>query len=506
MNKLGKVIFSLILFFIFLIGYNKAYAASASISASSRSVTVGTNVNVSAYVSATETYNLKMTASGGSLGGTTNSASAFGSEKSTTVLSGNFSASTPGTYTITLSGTIAGSDFNKQPVNKSITISVSEKANNGGNQGGSSSGNSGGNSGNSGSTGNQGGNTAPTKDGNANLSNLGIRPNDFSGFSSGKTVYSVNVPNDVTSISVYATPSSSKATVSGTGNKSLKPGTNKFSVVVTAQDGTQKTYTISVNRAGEDGESVPNVVDEEPIEGEEPSVGVGLESLVIEGLELDKEFKTEEHEYIVKVKNDLTLEELEAIKDKLAIATNTDKVSTEVVAEISEDGKRTITIIVKDDEKEYSRYVITFEKEEDKEETAAVLMTDNNSDGGDISKGIFGLSPEQQIYVVLGCFGVTLLMAVYFACIAYVKSKRLAEYEEGEFDEENENSEFEKMNQYYVGFEGNTNENMTRKEEVEDLGKNEFSEDTVEDVTSTLGKLGGYRSMRNKSKSAGRHF
>ena len=54
---------------------------------------------------------------------------------------------------------------------------------------------------------------------NANLSNLGIRPNDFSGFTPGTTTYNVTVPEDVESVEVYAAAQDSGATISGTGNQ-----------------------------------------------------------------------------------------------------------------------------------------------------------------------------------------------------------------------------------------------------------------------------------------------
>lgn len=499
MSKLKKGILSFAFAFIFLVGCNKVYAASTSLSASSYSVTPGTNVTISASVSATEAYNLKITASGGSLSGNINSADAFGAEKSATVLSANFSATAPGKYTITLSGNVTGSDLAKQTVNKSITITVNQPSE--GNGGGATNSNTGNNSGSSSTSNGNNSVSTTTKDNNANLSNLGINPNDFRGFQSGKTEYSVNVPNDVTSINVYATKSSSKATVSGTGQKTLKEGTNRFDVTVVAEAGNKKTYTIIVNRAAENGEDIPNVIDEEP-EEEEPSVGVGLESLVIEGLELDKEFKTDVYNYTVKTEDNLSLEDLENLKEKITANTNSDKVSKEVIAEISEDGKKTITIIIKDDEKEFSRYVITFEKEEKKDEEsepAVVLMTDS-ANPEEPTKGIFGLTPEQQIYALLACLGVTFLVAVYFACVAYLRGKRLAKYEENE-DEEDENSEFGKMNEYYMGVQGGTEQNN-----IEEIEKDEFSEDTVSEVTSALGKLNGYRSLRSKSKSSGRHF
>ena len=104
-----------------------------------------------------------------------------------------------------------------------------------------------------GSTSNDSDSTATERESsNANLSNLGIKPNDFSGFKPGTTTYNVTVPEDVESVEVYATAQDSGASISGTGNKTLEYGENALSVVVTAEDGTtQKTYTINVTREGE---------------------------------------------------------------------------------------------------------------------------------------------------------------------------------------------------------------------------------------------------------------
>lgn len=83
----------------------------------------------------------------------------------------------------------------------------------------------------------------------ATLANLGIRPNDFSGFKATKTSYSTDVPNNVESVEIYATKGQSGQSISGTGKKALKEGSNTFNIVVTAEDGkTKKTYTLTINR------------------------------------------------------------------------------------------------------------------------------------------------------------------------------------------------------------------------------------------------------------------
>lgn len=96
--------------------------------------------------------------------------------------------------------------------------------------------------------------TPVVKSSNANLKNLVVSPVDFKGFRSSITSgYSVTVENNVTEVQIKATKSDEKATVEVLGNKNLKEGANKVEVIVTAEDGTKKTYTVIVNRkkAGE---------------------------------------------------------------------------------------------------------------------------------------------------------------------------------------------------------------------------------------------------------------
>lgn len=96
-------------------------------------------------------------------------------------------------------------------------------------------------------------NNTTTASSDATLKNLGIKPNDFSGFRKANTSYSVTVPKNVEKISIYATPSNSKATITGTGSKTLKIGKNTFSIKVTAEDKkTTKTYTLTITRKSED--------------------------------------------------------------------------------------------------------------------------------------------------------------------------------------------------------------------------------------------------------------
>lgn len=58
--------------------------------------------------------------------------------------------------------------------------------------------------------------------------------------------YSAVVPSDITSINIVATKNDSKASVVGDGEKAVLEGSNAFEIVVTAQNGATRTYTLNV--------------------------------------------------------------------------------------------------------------------------------------------------------------------------------------------------------------------------------------------------------------------
>ncbi len=455
----------------------KAKAASLSVSSSKSSVTPG------------EEFTVTISASGAtgkafvSVSGGTASKSSVWLDPSESV---NIKAGNSGSVTISVSAAEKGtrdsmsdsSGGDIQPSPASATVSIKSSNNGGSNNGGNT------NTGNGGTT-----DSAPT------LSNLGIRPNDFKGFTPGKKQYSVTVPADCTSIEVYA--SSKNGTVSGNGTKTLKNGTNRFDVTVS--NGSKKTtYTILVTKkSDEDGETPPNAIDEENPD-ETIQEGIGLASLEIEGYTLDKKFKTDVYEYTVKVNKQLTLEDLESIKEKVKAVANTENVTVDIATNVSEDKVSTIVITVKDEEKEYAKYVVTFEVK--KENTKVVGIIKNNSNSPTI--GMFGLTEEQQIYAILGGIGITTFLAIVFACVSYAKSRRIAEYEEDEYEEEN--SVFEKMNQYYIGMENNKTEESVSDRSAEITSEPTVKE-TIENAATSLRKTNGYRKLSRGRRSYGKH-
>ena len=90
--------------------------------------------------------------------------------------------------------------------------------------------------------------TAPLSTNN-NLASLTVNQGSLSpAFSASNLNYTVNVGSNVSSITINATAADAKATVSGAGTKNLSYGTNKFTIVVKAENGGTKNYIINVNR------------------------------------------------------------------------------------------------------------------------------------------------------------------------------------------------------------------------------------------------------------------
>ena len=69
-------------------------------------------------------------------------------------------------------------------------------------------------------------------------------------FNSATTEYSCTVKNNVTSVTVNATATSSKSKVRGLGTKDLTVGKNTLPIRVIAEDGSEKIYNVNVTRKG----------------------------------------------------------------------------------------------------------------------------------------------------------------------------------------------------------------------------------------------------------------
>lgn len=89
--------------------------------------------------------------------------------------------------------------------------------------------------------------TPKTYSSNNYLSNLEILDYKFDNdFNKETTEYTVTVPNDIKKVTVNAAKEDSKASISGVGEIPVSEGVNLLDVVVTAENGNKRTYTIKV--------------------------------------------------------------------------------------------------------------------------------------------------------------------------------------------------------------------------------------------------------------------
>ena len=92
----------------------------------------------------------------------------------------------------------------------------------------------------------------PSKSSNNALASLTVSAGELApAFDPTITDYTLSLPLRTNKITFTATPSDSKATVQGDGEVALRGGENKVVVVVTAEDGSAKTYNITVKVARE---------------------------------------------------------------------------------------------------------------------------------------------------------------------------------------------------------------------------------------------------------------
>ena len=290
----------------------------------------------------------------------------------------------------------------------------------------------------------------------ATLQNLGIKPNDFTGFKKTTTSYSVTVPNDTEKISIYANPTSSKATVTGTGEKELKEGKNSFSIVVTAEDKkTTKTYNLTVTRKEANGTT------EEPSENEKPSTtSEGVQNIKVENYELSPSFNQTIYDYTVNVSEEIS---------KLNIQTEvSDNFETEIVGnEELTVGTNIITILARNKKtEEVITYQITANVGNQK-----IDLTEMNNDMNEAQASL-----RRKIMIVGGTVILIIILIILFLIGRY---KSQEEYSDEEYEENNEQEENQEVEDQGKDTEISEVSNFYKEMELDnsdDLNKEEASE------------------------------
>lgn len=218
---LGSVVL-LVAFFGF---FTNVYAASLGISASTTNVVTGGSVTIT--VKATGLIGkFSITSSNGNVlsGGT----SSVWLENETKTY--KFSAKSLGSATITVKALdVADTNGNSYSDSKSVTINVVKPR---------------------------------EKSTNNNLKSLSVEGYTLSpNFDKNTLEYTVNLESNVEKIKINATKEDGYASLSGTGEKEVQEGDNKFEIIVTSETGKSKVYT--VNAIVQDSNPIVKVIDGE---------------------------------------------------------------------------------------------------------------------------------------------------------------------------------------------------------------------------------------------------
>lgn len=457
---------NLLIFIIFIvltfIPHSKVKAASGSLSVSKTNVKAGQSVTVSVSVNAAS-WDIHV--SGAASINEADSSSSGDNVRKT--FSTKFTPKKTGKYTVTLSGDVTDGQNNKvTKLSSSKTITVEEASSN----------NPSNNSNESNSTENNSSTTTTEKSSDATLRNLGVNPKlyDFSGFSKTKTSYSVDVPEDVSSIYIYAYPTSTKAKVTGIGTKSLKKGSNTFSIKVTAEDGkTTKTYSLTVNRTNEeddennttenstaDNNTTNNTIENNTVNEDNrntESTDSGLTNLEVEGYTISPAFSGDIYTYSVDLPDGTK-----------SININTEKINDDIKVEIIgndnlETGTNYITILVYNGD-ETTTYQVVANVGTTSEESIATANTNTQN-----AKSKIKSSWGKIIIAII------VLIFIIYLIIRHKRKNYFDDEDEDYYDTDEENNDPYRMN---IDSYNPYNENLSPEKE------SDYSED-IEDVKKT---------------------
>lgn len=247
--------------------FTPVYATGASLLASATSVTVGETVTVSFSVNGTQLGGAQGTFTFSSPGiissprlskgnnwtwdSSGNSFSAFGDivSGSTTVATVSFTAQSAGTVTVGISGVEVTDDYDSEhPSATPVTIKIKDKPKpsnqpSGGNNTQASDASSNTSASNREPSG-------PNVSTDAALASLQISNAELSpAFRPDVLTYTAIAADDVETLDIKATPNDSKAKVSISGNRITDGETAEVRILVTAESGDTKTYTVHATRA-----------------------------------------------------------------------------------------------------------------------------------------------------------------------------------------------------------------------------------------------------------------
>lgn len=394
MKKIHYKIVIIMLFAGIMLFFNKSIcnAGTAGISASSKDVKVGDSVNINVSINAIA-WNLKVSGSGVSdtiVGGNLDELANKSTSKSY-----KLNTSNPGTYTVSLSGDVTDANGTPSNISDSVTVKVSEKSNT--NPSGNGETTNGGGTNNGGASNNSGTTayisssllttTKPEEEKSTvkALKSLTVEPGTLSPeFDPETTKYTMTVGTDVTKLNINAVVEDEKSKLDISGNEDLKLGENIIKLVVTAEDETARTYTITVTK--------------------EEQEQLKLDTLSIKGIDLNPSFSSDVYEYTANVDNNITKLDIEAI-------CNIENATIEILGnEDLQDGENTVTIMLKsEDGKQNVTYQIIVKK------AVKTIASSNVSEG----------SNSNMQYIIVGSIlGGILLIIIIVLVVKKIRNNR----------------------------------------------------------------------------------
>lgn len=217
------------------------------------------------------------------------------------------------------------------------------------------------------------------------LKSLTVEPGTLSPeFNPETTKYSITVGEDVTKLNIKAIVEDEKSKLDISGNDDLKLGENIIKLVVTAEDGTTRTYTITVTK--------------------EQQEQLRLNTLLIKGINLNPSFSSDIYEYVADVDNNITKLDIEALG-------NVENATIEILGnEDLQEGENTVTIMLKsEDGKQNVTYQIIVKK------AGKTVVGSNVSENN---------SSNMQYIIVGSILGGILLIIIIVLIVKKIRSNR----------------------------------------------------------------------------------
>lgn len=225
---------------------------------------------------------------------------------------------------------------------------------------------------------------------NNNLKSLSVSGYELTPkFSADKKEYSLTITDDIDELDITAKAEDENAKVKIEGNENLLIGENTIKIIVTAEDGTERTYTLNVTK----GETPP----------------VELSELSIAGYTLTPEFSSDVYEYTLDI-NDTSVTSVD-----ITAKSDTEDAIIEIVGNNDlKLGENIITVLVKsENEEQTSTYQITVNIAEPVPEGPAQIIP--------------GLD-NTDLYIYIGC-GVVVLIVLIIGIVAIIRHRKNKEDE-----------------------------------------------------------------------------